>query len=303
MPWDKIKLNDGSEIPSIAFGTWKLGKGDDGTGFVEQALDAGFSHIDTAQAYRNEEEAGRAIRESGLSREEVFITTKYSGSDGKDIEDSIKDSLENLGVHYVDLYLIHGPSLARPDIPTAWEQFEGLKGAGLAKSIGVSNFNVKELTILLNSAKIKPTVNQIEFHPYVYQQQKPILDFAKEHGIVIEAYSALEPITTRPGGPVDKPLKKIAKSKGVAEEQILLAWAKAKGTVVVTSSRRKGRLERYLDAGNIELSEQDIKAIDEAGARGAVAYRIRDWGKRCACVAAVGAFVLGMSYLSGVELY
>ncbi|KAJ3534654.1 hypothetical protein NMY22_g6829 [Coprinellus aureogranulatus] len=251
MPWDPIKLNDGTAIPSIGFGTWRLGNGDKPTDEVEQALSLGFSHIDTAQAYRNEEETGKAIRESGLAREEVYITTKYSGLNKADIEDSIKDSLKNLGVGFVDLYLIHHPRLAVPDIRTAWEQFEGLQSAGLAKSIGVSNFGVDELKTLLATAKVKPAVNQILLHPYVYKKQKPILDYAKEHDIVIEAYSTLIPLTRLPGGPVDKPIKRIAERRDVAPEQVLLAWAKAKGVVVVTSSTKKDRLERYLEAGDL----------------------------------------------------
>lgn len=302
MPWDPIKLNNGNAIPSIGFGTWKLGNGEKPTDEVEQALSLGFSHVDTAQAYQNEAEAGKAIRESGLAREDIYITTKFSGLNNKDIEDSIKDSLKNLGVGYVDLYLIHHPQLAIPDIRTAWEQFEGLQGAGLSKSIGVSNFGVEELETLLASAKIKPAVNQILLHPYVYKKQKPILDFAKKHGIVIEAYSTLIPLTTLPGGPVDKPVKRIAETKGVTPEQVLLAWAKAKGAVVLTTSSKKDRLERYLEAGDLGLSEAEIQSIDEAGARGALYVQLKTFGKRLACVAGLGALALGFSFISGVNL-
>ncbi|KAI9064721.1 Aldo/keto reductase [Trametes sanguinea] len=174
MPWDVIKLNDGTSIPSIAFGTWTLGGGAQATDYVEQAISVGFSHVDTAQAYQNEEEAGKAIRESGLAREDIYITTKFSGRDGLDIETSIRNSLKFLGVDYVDLYLIHHPRLAQPDIPTAWAQMEKLKKEGLVKSIGVSNFGVSELQTLLASANIKPAANQILFHPYVHARQLPI---------------------------------------------------------------------------------------------------------------------------------
>ncbi|KAF7304131.1 Aldo-keto reductase [Mycena indigotica] len=270
MPWTEIPLNDGTgrTIPSLAFGTWKMGNGDAPITQVDQALGVGFDHVDTAQAYRNEYEAGIAIRESGLSRENVFVTTKYSGVDGKGIEQSLKESLANLGLSYVDLYLIHHPRLAVPDIPTAWKEMEELQAQGFIKSIGVSNFNVADLVVLLASAKVKPAANQILLHPYVYAQQKPILDFAKKHGIVIEAYSALIPITSRPGGPVDKPVKAIGSRLGVSDDQVLLAWTKAKGAVVVTTSSKKERLLGYLNAGDIELTEDDISAIDEAGARG-----------------------------------
>jgi len=191
MPWDLVKLNDGNMIPSIGFGTWKIPLGQTTTDQVDQAISVGFSHIDTAQAYRNEAEAGLAIRESGLGRHDVFITTKYSGLDGLDIETSIQNSLKNLGVTYIDLYLIHHPRLAVPDIPTAWKKMEDLKNKGFVKSIGISNFNVREIEILLASAKIKPAVNQILFHPYVYAQQLPILEIGAAHDIVTEAYSSL----------------------------------------------------------------------------------------------------------------
>ncbi|KAJ7046376.1 Aldo/keto reductase [Mycena alexandri] len=268
MPWDPIQLNDGREIPSIGFGTWKLGNGDGPISQVDQAISLGFSHVDTAQSYRNEAEAGTAIRDSGLARKEIFITTKYSGVDGLDIRTSIKNSLKNLGVSYVDLYLIHHPRLAVPDIPTAWKQMEEIKAQGLVKSIGVSNFEVSDLAILLASAEVKPVVNQILLHPYVYAHQLPILDYAAKHKIVIEAYSALIPITSLPHGPVDPPVSAIAERLGVSNDQVLLAWTKAKGAVVVTTSSKKERLLGYLNAGDLALTKDDIAAIDAAGAKG-----------------------------------
>jgi len=269
MPWDPIPLNDGREIPSIGFGTWKIGNGDGPISQVDQAISLGFSHVDTAQSYRNEAEAGVAIRESGLERKEIFITTKYSGLNGLDIKTSIKNSLQNLGVDYVDLYLIHHPRLAVPDIPTAWKEFEEIQTQGLVKSIGVSNFEVSDLAILLASAKVKPVVNQILLHPYVYARQLPILEYAAKHKIVIEAYSALIPVTSLPGGPVDVPVGKIADRLGVSNDQVLLAWTKAKGAVVVTTSSKKSRLEGYLNAGDLTLTKEDIAAIDASGAKGA----------------------------------
>ncbi|KAH8996666.1 Aldo/keto reductase [Lactarius akahatsu] len=269
MPWDAIQLNDGNVIPGIAFGTWGIGSGQGVIDQVDQGISVGFSHIDTAQSYRNEEEAGIAVRESGLARQDIFITTKYSGLNGLDIETSIQNSLKNLGVEYVDLYLIHHPRLAQPDIPTAWAKMEAIKKAGLAKSIGVSNFGVDELEILLASAKIKPVANQILLHPYVYARQAPLLAYASAHGIVSEAYSALIPITHQPGGPVDKPLNEIAQRLGATTDQVLLAWVRAKGAVAVTTSSKKFRLEGYLAAGDLKISAADIEAIDSAGAKGA----------------------------------
>ncbi|KAH9975418.1 Aldo/keto reductase [Lactifluus volemus] len=269
MPWDLIQLNDGNVMPSIAFGTWMLGNGQGPTDLVEQAISVGFGHIDTAQAYRNEAEAGKAVRESGLARQDIFITTKYSGSNGLDVETSIANSLENLGVEYIDLYLIHHPNLAKPDIPTAWAKMESIKNTGLAKSIGVSNFGINDLTILLASAKIRPAANQILLHPYVYVGQAPLLAYHAAYGIVTEAYSALTPITSQPGGPVDRPVNDIAQRLNATTDQVLLAWVKAKGAVAVTSSSKKFRMEGYIAAADLKLTSEDVAAIDIAGAKGA----------------------------------
>ncbi|KAJ7843364.1 Aldo/keto reductase [Mycena olivaceomarginata] len=295
MPWDPIQLNDGREIPSIGFGTWKMGNGDGPISQVDQAISVGFSHVDTAQAYRNEAEAGVAIRESGLERKEIFITTKYSGLDGLDIKTSINNSLKNLGVSYVDLYLIHHPRLAVPDIPTAWKEMEDIKAQGLVKSIGVSNFEVTDLAILLASAKVKPVANQILLHPYVYARQLPILEFAATNKIVIEAYSALIPITSLPGGPVDAPVNSIAARLGVTPDQVLLAWTKAKGAVVVTTSSKKERLLGYLNAGDLELTTEDILSIDVAGAKGPPRSPVQKFLRRLVVVALLSAVAGGLS--------
>jgi len=295
MPWDTVKLNDGNAIPSIAFGTWTLGNGQGPIDQVEQAISVGFSHVDTAQSYRNEEEAGQAIRESGLAREDIFVTTKYSGLNGLDIPTSIQNSLKNLGVSYVDLYLIHHPRLAVPDIPTAWRELENIKESGLARSIGVSNFGVSDLKVLLASAKIKPAANQILLHPYVYAQQAPILDFAASEGIAIEVYSSLIPLTHRPGGPVDIPVSEIAERRKIAPEQVLLAWVKAKGAIVVTTSSKKDRLERYLGAGDVQLAEAEVLAIDIAGAEGATPATMKTSLWRVGALAVV-SFVVGAAF-------
>ncbi|KAE9394236.1 Aldo/keto reductase [Gymnopus androsaceus JB14] len=268
MPWENVKLNSGYEMPSIAFGTWKLGNGEGPINQVDQAINVGFSHVDTAQMYMNEQEVGQAIHNSGLKRSEIFITTKFSGTDGLNIKTSIKNSLDYLGVTYVDLYLIHGPGLAVPDIPTAWKEMEDIQAQGLAKSIGVSNFDVNDLEILMASAKVPPAANQILLHPYYYVTHAPIIHYARKHNISIEAYSALTPLTESRGGPVDAPVNEIAQRLDVAPEQVLLAWVKAKGAVAVTTSSKKDRLQRYLAAGDLLLTDQDVAAIDAAGAIG-----------------------------------
>ncbi|GJJ12883.1 hypothetical protein Clacol_007129 [Clathrus columnatus] len=265
----------GDVIPGVGYGTWKIPRPQT-VKEVTQAVEAGFDHIDTAQSYANETEAGQALRQSGLPRSSVWITTKFSGQ--KSVEDSIKDSLNNLGVRSVDLYLVHSPRLANGNIPGLWKRFEKIKSKGSAKNIGVSNFTVSDLQTLLKDAKVVPAVNQILLHPYVYQQQKPIIDFCNQKGIAIEAYSPLIPVTSAPGGPVDIPLEKISKRTGATYDQILLAWNKAKGSIVLSSSSKPSRLEGYRKAGDIgtgknfnpfqELTADEIAEIDSAGAKG-----------------------------------
>lgn len=289
-------------MPNIAFGTWKTGSGQGPIDQVKQALGNGYNHIDTAQAYKNEEETGVALKETELSRSDVFVTTKYSGTNGLDIPTSIKNSVNSLGVSYVDLYLVHSPRLAVPDIPTCWAQMEKVKEDGLAKSIGISNFGVQDMEILLASAKVKPAVNQILLHPYVYQRQKPILEYAAENGIIIEAYSALIPITKLPGGPLDKPLNEIATKFGATTEQVLLAWTKAKGAVVVTTSSKKTRLQGYLAAGDIALSAEDIAAIDAAGALGEKKVNMKTVLKRVVVGAVACTAVFGACNFFGISM-
>ncbi|KAG6844762.1 hypothetical protein H0H87_003985 [Tephrocybe sp. NHM501043] len=298
MPWDPIKLNDvgvvlrslHSQYCTSRFGTWKLGNGQSPIDQVDQALS-----VDTAQAYRNEAEAGVAIRESGLAREDIFITTKYSGTDGLDIPTSIVNSLKNLGVSYVDLYLIHHPRLAVPDIQTAWKQMEELKEKGLVKSIGVSNFGVTELEILVSSAKVKPAANQIMLHPYVFAKQKPIIEFGAKHGIITEAYSALMYEGISFGGPLDKPLYEIATRLNATPDQVILAWVKAKGAVVVTTSSKKYRLEGYLRAADLTLTTEDVSALDDAGAKVAGRWNARSIMCRLAVVAFWGVLALRLN--------
>jgi len=264
MPFEKVKLNDGNEMPAIAFGTGSKWKGHDVTEYVEQAIELGFSHIDTAQYYRTEKYVGQAIKESALDRSEFFITTKFSiaGSPQK----AILDSLNNLGLKQVDLYLIHNPFSATPD---TWGELEKMQAAGQAKSIGVSNYNLDQLQQLVKGAKVIPAVNQISFNPYNYHGHKSLLEYSAKHGIITEAYSSLAPITRYPGGPVDKPVNAAAKRLNASPTQVILSWVRSKGVVIVTTSSSKDHMQEYLDVADLpELTEEEINSIDEAGANG-----------------------------------
>uniref|UniRef100_A0A8H7XQC8 NADP-dependent oxidoreductase domain-containing protein n=1 Tax=Psilocybe cubensis TaxID=181762 RepID=A0A8H7XQC8_PSICU len=268
MPFVDKQLNDGSKIPSIAFGSGSVNKGKDIHSYVEQAIDTGFAHIDTAQYYNNEQYVGVAIKESGLSRDELYVTSKYGfGS----VQDAFHGSLSKLGLKYLDLYLIHTPNAveAAGGYEVVWRQFEKFKEDGLTKSIGVSNFTVHHLQQLLKIAKIKPAVNQIRLHPYNLSEHASLLEYHAKHGIITEAYGSLAPITTYPGGPVDAPLDKAAARLGITPTQVVFLWVKAKGAVIVTTSSSKQHLQEYIAVGDLQdLTAEEVAAIDAAGAQG-----------------------------------
>ncbi|KAF5333988.1 hypothetical protein D9758_017523 [Tetrapyrgos nigripes] len=234
-----LPLNDGHNIPTIAFGTGSKWKWHDVSTYVQLALESGFSHLDTAAFYETE----------------PF---------------SLKDSLEKLGVEYVDLFLIHNHFFV-PDIKEAWKEMERLKEEGLTRSIGVSNYEVKHLKQTMRVAKVKPAVNQISLNPYNYAEMKPTIDYCQENGIVVEAYSSLAPITTYPGGPVDIPITAAALRLGITPTQVIFLWVRAKGAVIVTTTSSKERMKEYLAVNDLpptSLTHEEIAAIDHAGANG-----------------------------------
>lgn len=274
MPFDHLELNDGSKIPSIAYGSSDIPLDQTPTQ-IDQAINLGFEHIDTAQSYRNETETGRGIKETGLSRKEIWVTTKWSGVDDKQPIQSCGESLEKLGLEYVDLYLIHAPRHCKGDIPKAWRAMEELYKMGRAKCIGVSNFSIADLQQVLDCCSIKPVVNQILLHPDVYHDTTSLLDFMAKHNIVAEAYSPLRPLREDRPGPVVKVVEQIAAKKNANPEQVLLAWIKTKGAVAITKSSRKDRLEGMLAAGDLHLSHHDIDAIERAGRQSAIMNKMK----------------------------
>ncbi|THU90882.1 Aldo/keto reductase [Dendrothele bispora CBS 962.96] len=268
MPFNEVVLNDGNKMPTIAFGTGSKWKGHDVTTLVEQALESGFSHVDTAAVYQTEQYVATAIRESGLSRSEFFVTTKYSRYTAESLPEGIQQSLQNLELKQVDLYLIHSP-MNVPNLQTAWKEMETIQAQGLARSIGVSNYLLKDLETTMVTAKVTPAVNQISLNPYNYTAMKSTIDYCKKHGIVVEAYSSLAPITRYPGGPVDVPLKAAAKRLGITPTQAIFLWLRAKGIVTVTTTSKKDHMEEYLAVGDLDsLTEEEVLAIDKAGVKG-----------------------------------
>ncbi|KAJ6584070.1 NADP-dependent oxidoreductase domain-containing protein [Mycena vulgaris] len=298
MPFGTVTLNDGEKMPIIAYGTGTANRGKDVTALCQLAIDTGFSHIDTAQAYSTESTVGRAIRESGLPRSDLYITSKYQHGE---IQMSVRHSLYQLQLQYLDLYLIHSPTFV-PNIEAAWKQFERIKDDGLSKSIGVSNFNLEQLQTVVKSARILPAVNQISFNPYNYAQNKDLLAYSAKHGIVTEAYSSLVPITRSPGGSVDAPVAAAAKRLGITPTQVILLWVKAKGVVIVTTSSSKAHLEEYMAVGDLPpLTDEEIAAIDEAGAKGppsAIVTRGKAASRSPTAIVALGATLLFLAYMT-----
>lgn len=182
----KLTLNDGHRIPQLGLGVWQIRAGANCEAAVLAALEAGYRHIDTAAMYGNEESVGAAVRTSGIPRENIFVTTKLWNSDHGNPERALDASLRKLKLDYVDLYLIHYPVRERRQ---SWRALETLRAKDKAHSIGVSNFTIRHLTELLDDTDTVPAVNQVEFHPYLYQRE--LLNFCLDKGIVIEAYSPL----------------------------------------------------------------------------------------------------------------
>jgi diketogulonate reductase-like aldo/keto reductase len=245
-------LADGHRIPLLALGVWQVRNGTECVNAVRWALEIGYRHIDTAQAYGNEESVGRALRESGLERDEVFITTKFQPS-RKDPADEAKQSLIRLGVGQVDLYLVHWP---RGGPARAWPGMERAKELGYTRSIGVSNFNVGELQAVLAAAVSAPVVNQVQFSPF--EDRRRLLEACQSRDIAVEAYSPLG--TGRHLS--NETVKLVAQRAGRTPAQVLLRWCLQRGLVAITKSTHRERIEENSQIFDFELSEQDMADLD-----------------------------------------
>jgi diketogulonate reductase-like aldo/keto reductase len=249
----KIALHDKSEIPQLGFGVWKAGEGECYKA-VRTALDAGFRHVDTARIYGNEEDVGRAIRDSGIARNEIFVTTKLWNTDQVRVPSAFDGSLARLDLEYIDLYLIHFP--VTKSRAAAWEALETIHATGKARSIGVSNYMPKHLDELLATAKVKPVVNQIELHPWLSQLQ--LKSYCESRDIRIEAYSPLAH-----GQKVeDVALKPLAAKYGKSVAQILLRWSIQKGNIVLVKSVSPNRIAENFAIFDFEIDATDVALID-----------------------------------------
>jgi diketogulonate reductase-like aldo/keto reductase len=255
-----LKLNDDLEIPAIGFGTWKLSAGREAEQSVAAALKAGYKLIDTAKIYGNEKSVGRAINDSELPRDEIFVTTKLWTSDFgyESALVGFNQSLDELQLDYVDLYLIHWPGNDERARHESWRALIEINGLGSAKSIGVSNFSSSQLKSLIDDSGVTPAVNQIEFHPLIYEQQADTLAYCKQQGIVVEAYSPL----ARAGALEHKAVVPIAKAHKKSPAQVLLRWAIQHVTVPIPKSSNSERIKDNLDVFDFELSATDMEKLD-----------------------------------------
>jgi diketogulonate reductase-like aldo/keto reductase len=247
-----LDLADGNRIPRLGLGVWQVDNGRECIDAVRWALELGYRHIDTAQAYGNEESVGRALKDSGIPRDEVFITTKFNPN-RRDPVKEVEASLRKLGVEYVDLYIVHWPQSG----PTwAWPGMQSAANRGYARSIGVSNFSVDDLEQVLENADSPPAVNQIQFSPFEYR--RAVLAFAEGHDIAVEAYSPLG--TGRHLN--SESVQEIAERAGHTPAQVLIRWAIQHGLVVLPKSTHRERIEENAEVYDFELTASEMDALD-----------------------------------------
>jgi len=246
------KLNSGTKIPVLGLGVWQV-PNKVCEEAVLAALDAGYRHIDTAAAYENEESVGAALKKTSIPREEIFITTKLWNREHDNPQKAFNQSLKRLQLDYVDLYLMHFPVKERNE---SWKVMEELHKSGKAKSIGISNFTIRHLKEFLERTDIVPAVNQVEFHPYLYQ--KELLDFCNEKNIRLEAYSPL----THGEKLNDSKLVEIAKKYNKSTAQVLIKWSLQHGLIVIPKSSKKERIIENSLVFDFEISKEDMEKLD-----------------------------------------
>lgn len=254
---DCTVLNNGTKMPWLGLGVWQAEDGLEVKNAVKWAINAGYRSIDTAADYRNEAGVGEAIRESGIDREELFITTKLSNTnqrEGANLK-AFEDSIKLLGLEYIDLYLIHWP--VKGKYIESWRALVKLYEEGLVKAIGVSNFLTHHLEDIISDSGVTPMVNQVECHPWL--TQKPLLDFCQNNNIQMEAYSPL-----MRGNINEEPiLSDIGEKYRKTPAQVVLRWHLQNKIVIIPKSIRESRIIENSDIFDFELTPEDMNKIDK----------------------------------------
>jgi diketogulonate reductase-like aldo/keto reductase len=245
-------LADGTQMPMLGLGVWQVPDGPECVNAVRWALELGYRHIDTAQAYGNEESVGQALRDSGVPRDEVFITTKFYPA-RKDPVAEARQSLRRLGLGQVDLYLVHWP---QGGATWAWPGMERARELGYARSVGVSNFSARELTDVIAAGTIRPAVNQVQFSPREYR--RGLLEACRRQDVALEAYSPLG--TGR--NLSDKTVTGVAQRVGRTAAQVLLRWCLQHGVPVISKSIHRERILQNAQIFDFALSDEDMAELD-----------------------------------------
>jgi 2,5-diketo-D-gluconate reductase A len=261
-------LADGNSLPMLGLGVWQVPSGPSCVNAVRWALELGYRHIDTAQVYGNEESVGQALRDSGLPRQDVFITTKFHPGRRDPVAEAER-SLRRLGVDQVDLYLVHWPQRGPA---WAWPGMERARERGLTRSIGVSNFSAADLDQVTAAGPVPPAVNQVQFSPFEYR--RALLDACVRHGVVAQAYSTLG--TGRHLS--DARVRRIAEGAGRTPAQVLLRWCLQRGVPVIPKSTHRERIEENARIFDFALSDADMTELDALDkTRGTDRARERGW--------------------------
>lgn len=255
LPNDSVKLDNGT-LPLLGFGTWQI-KGQQAVDATRAALEAGYRHLDTATVYGNEGEVGGGLRDSGVARSEVFVTTKCPPNRAGQAMDTLRRSLDLLGTDHVDLWLIHWTADEATMIDM-WRTFVEAREAGLARDIGVSNFDVSLIDRVAADSGVTPAINQIEWSPLLFDAAT--VEDHRSRGVALEGYSALR------GGTLDDPtIGAVAESLGRTPAQVIIRWHIQHGIVVIPKSRNAERIRSNADVGGFELSAEQMATLDALG--------------------------------------
>jgi diketogulonate reductase-like aldo/keto reductase len=240
-------------MPRVGFGTWQL-RGQRGYEAIRYALRTGYRHLDTATMYGNEAEVGRALRDSGLPRADVFVTTKLPPGRIGNARGTLRESLRHLGTDYVDLWLIHWPPNGRA-APDTWREFLAARDAGQARTVGVSNYSIRHIDQLIEATGEAPAVNQVPWSPAQYDEK--FLAASRERGVIVEGYSPIKGTNLR-----DRTLVEIAERHGVSVPQVVLRWHLEHDIVIIPKSARPERIASNFDLFGFSLSPDEVARID-----------------------------------------